>query len=80
MVSMLRSVGNCRLIIIFLFVFIFLFLFLFLIPQVVKNPGVKTKKAQIKMSDGQMVRQVNWQSVVQKHRVEVIIIIIIIII
>jgi len=76
---MLRSVGNCRLIIIFYIVICFLF-FLFLIPQVVKIPEVKTKKAQIKMSDGHMVRQVNWQSVVQKHRVEVIIIIIIIII
>jgi len=75
---MLRSVGNCRLIIIFYIVICFLF-FLFLIPQVVKIPEVKTKKAQIKMSDGHMVRQVNWQSVVQKHRVEVIIIIIIII-
>jgi len=33
-----------------------------------KDPGVKNKKkTKIKMSD---VRQVNWQSVVQKHGVE----------
>jgi len=36
----------------FLLLLFFFVFFLFFIPQVVKIPGVKTKNAKIKMSDG----------------------------
>jgi len=47
-----------------------LLLLLFLIPQVVKIPGVKNYKSKNQNVGWSEVRQVNWQSVVQKHRVE----------
>ena len=49
MVSMLRCFRNCRFIIIIIITIIIIF---YKIPQVVKIPGVKNKKAKIKMSGG----------------------------
>jgi len=45
---------------------------IFFIPQVVKIPGVKNYKSSNQNVGWSEVRQVNWQSVVQKHGIKVL--------